>query len=855
MGITARHSRQFGFCSSKSILASYYTIMILSTFSLGVACKSRIIIRIQPPRKMINMKHTISLLLGILLASQLFAQEALTSVKYNVAYEQIRLNQLQEKTLEGPTGLFFTVSGLQNATCQSEDGSIVITPVNGTPPYSINVLGAGFTESFPVVLSNEDFAISNLPAGGYSITITELTDQTKTYTDLVLVDNKSTDPVPSGNIVLTDAGCNGIGCMQMVASPTTQQQSFAVFNSNHEQIGSLLDNGLNTVCEEVGIYYVRRTSPDSCNSYYELEIIPELIAPIPFIEDFTTSSGEPDFALWADRSAYVNTGFPKNPPSMGVATFDGLNDEGLPYENVPFFNGFADKLTTRPFCLASFVPSDSLYLSFFYQAEGNGDYPNPVDSLMLELLDDEDNWNLVWAVPGRQGNGDFEQVIIPVKEQKYFHDGFKFRFLNKATISGLNDHWHVDLIRFDADRTFDDLFFNDVSFAYPPKGLLSNYSSMPWNQFQGHQEKELNTNMEFYIKTYDDDILGVSTFMETATSLVNTCEEFATDSLGQYIFVDTGEVETWNIYPTVAGAVDSLITRQDSVPAFEDTCGVDVVVRTSYSLDINDTVKVYNQDQVFSNYFAYDDGEAERGYALYGGNAMLAHRFVLNEPDYIRGLSVNFVQVVQDFSTLPFSLAVWKRIDNDNSGEDDDLLYQSESELAKFSGVVNGFATYRFDLPPGDEIMVEDTFYVGFIQDEAQEIIVGYDRNTARNEQVWYNTSGEWFSSIFPGALMLRPLMGCELDFPVANETSTEIEDAAGLQVFPNPSSGLIRFETGIQAQQYHVEVLDLYGRLVYVDKSNDKNLDLVNISPGMYILRVRTEAGDMLGTQKFIKN
>ncbi len=588
-----------------------------------------------------------------------------------------------------------------------------------------------------------------------------------------------------------------------------------------------------------------------------MDIIPDLIAPIPFLEDFTGETGVPNFSLWEDRLAYVNTGYPINPPSIGVVTFDGLNDEGLPYEPVaPFYNDFADKLTSRPFCMADYAPEDSLHLSFFYQPQGLGDYPNPVDSLMLHFLDEDMEWNTVWAIPGRQGDGNFVQVILPVKDPKYFHNDFRFRFENKATVTGLNDHWHIDLIRFDKERTMDDLFFSDVAFASPPQGLLENYTAMPWNQFYDYQDTERRDIMEFYIRTFDDDILGVSTFMESSTTLMNTCVVFDSLNLGQFIFTDTGATETWNSFSSLGPSSGEPFIRELDVPAYEINCDSeeDVIVRTSYLIQTNDTTKAYHQDQIFSNYYAYDDGEAERGYGLFGGNAQLAHKFETNEPDVLRGISVNFVNVVESFSDLPFNLAVWKSIDEENTGADDEILYQSETAYAKFTGVINGFATYRFDLPEGEEIEVDGTFYVGLIQDESQEIIVGFDKNNNAKDKIWYNTSGQWFSSIYDGALMLRPLLGCEIGFPTSVEDSP-IEPVAGLAIYPNPTQGMLEFQTDAFSPVYHTEVIDLFGRIVHSDKSSEKRIDLVNISAGMYILRVRKDNGELLGSQKFIKN
>ncbi|MGV2480783.1 UNVERIFIED_CONTAM: hypothetical protein IGO34_28745, partial [Salmonella enterica subsp. enterica serovar Weltevreden] len=91
-------------------------------------------------------------------------------------------------------------------------------------------------------------------------------------------------------------------------------------------------------------------------------------------------------------NVYINHTSPIAPLSIGVATFDGLNKKGYPYNlTAPVSSSaLADKLTSRPINLKSkrgvaYQPSDSIYISFYYQAEGRGDSPEPNDSLSLDF--------------------------------------------------------------------------------------------------------------------------------------------------------------------------------------------------------------------------------------------------------------------------------------------------------------------------------------------------------------------------------------------------------------------------------------------------------------------------------------
>jgi hypothetical protein len=101
---------------------------------------------------------------------------------------------------------------------------------------------------------------------------------------------------------------------------------------------------------------------------------------LPFVEDFSYSGNHADYDKWLGFSVQINGNLPLKPPTIGVATFDGLNWKGNPYSNSTT-SGNADTLTSKPFRLA-YAPSDSLYLSFFYQPGGRGNFPEFIDSLI-----------------------------------------------------------------------------------------------------------------------------------------------------------------------------------------------------------------------------------------------------------------------------------------------------------------------------------------------------------------------------------------------------------------------------------------------------------------------------------------
>ena len=123
---------------------------------------------------------------------------------------------------------------------------------------------------------------------------------------------------------------------------------------------------------------------------------------LPFVDDFSNYTGYPNSSLWQDRYAFVNRTFAIQPPTLGVATLDALDENGNVYANADGAGFQADYLTSQPIRLdynftlnREMRVSDSIYLSFYYQPAGGslagvewerlGNRPEGRDSLILEF--------------------------------------------------------------------------------------------------------------------------------------------------------------------------------------------------------------------------------------------------------------------------------------------------------------------------------------------------------------------------------------------------------------------------------------------------------------------------------------
>ena len=122
---------------------------------------------------------------------------------------------------------------------------------------------------------------------------------------------------------------------------------------------------------------------------------------LPFWDDFSFSNSKnyPHDTIWQNgKSVSLNFGEGINPPSLGVVTFDGLDSLGKPYNITdPLAKGYADSLVSRAIRLDA-VPAnqrDSVFLSFFYEATGNGEPPDPGDHLQVDFKNRQGQWETV----------------------------------------------------------------------------------------------------------------------------------------------------------------------------------------------------------------------------------------------------------------------------------------------------------------------------------------------------------------------------------------------------------------------------------------------------------------------------
>ncbi len=533
--------------------------------------------------------------------------------------------------------------------------------------------------------------------------------------------------------------------------------------------------------------------------------------------------------LWTDQQVFLNNTLSKDPPTVGFATFDGLDAQGLPYNfDDPYAYGEADALHSKPIDLQNYTPLDSVFLSFFYQRKGIGNAPEPEDSLILEFYKaDDDEWVQVWSKEGGSGTSP-RQVLVPVQKAGYLKKGFRFRFRNFATLSGGFDHWHLDYVLLQKDRNPNDTVISDVAYTRLPDSFLETYTSVPWKHYQkdsGHVQADYSS----YHRNLDVN----GRFVEFFSRAFFEGSQFWQQNQGVDANVQADAPYTHvNQLGNGSPALEFSPSKTDTSAVFE----VSLIQRTNPDTTAsNDSITF---EQRFENYYAYDDGTAEIAYGISpsGINTpKIAQRFSPYIADTLIGASIHFAPAFKDKSKESFFLTVW----NDDGGVPGDKKYQNTS----FSNPAYGddqseFTFYRFDQPVVFDN--DDAFFIGVDQTTQARINIGMDLNNDRNQRIYYNSSGDWNNTSYTGALMIRPVYASDIDMTSIAKDEVR-DDKLSVRVHPNPSQGMVWLKSSDEGSELSLSVHDLSGRTVR-ERRKGKQYDLSALSEGLYILRIQDE-------------
>jgi Secretion system C-terminal sorting domain len=611
---------------------------------------------------------------------------------------------------------------------------------------------------------------------------------------------------------------------------------------------------------------------------------------LPFWDDFSFAKGyRADSLLWiVNDKVFVNDGQAINPPSINVATFDGYNENGLPYSTVSLETGYGDTLESQPIRMGDVATQyrDKIYLSFFYQAGGNGEMPNPSDFLKLEFKS-SGGWVEIhkFTIESNADRSVFYDTAIQIPqallpgEPDYFHNQFQFRFTSFGRLSGSYDAWHLDYVYL--NRRVND----DEEALDPATG--NSVSSTP---LINENDKNTNTSDRTVTKPFSS-ILGE--YFSIPIKHFNVAKPFEKLTVSMYSLKHVGFLQPvsytaiykiTNYYdgtPTVTyhespdGGKTSFEPGIFEIPVLKHADGQTRAVPASTTIDPDaDSVEVQiilgidagdnggtlskdyydryipinfrSNDTLqytfrLSNYYAYDDGTAEYSAGLAAQGNQLAYRFVMDQ-NVVTDNILNGMFIYFPFTggSAPETVRIF--VFKDKAGKPDSSSVYSQT-IPVTRSANNLFSEVDFS----EGVIVQDTFYIGYqetVTGKPDRIRVGLDASHNTGEQMYYRNTvyHPWIQNTeLKGCLMIRPRFG-EATVITGEENSVE-----RLAIFPNPNHG----QFYVKGRTDDIQIFSLTGQSVGFSSENTdggKKVALQNPNPGVYVIRYRNGSNIRIG-------
>jgi hypothetical protein len=438
---------------------------------------------------------------------------------------------------------------------------------------------------------------------------------------------------------------------------------------------------------------------------------------------------------------------------------------------------------------------------------------------------------------------------IKIENSKYLTDNFGFRFINYASInihpsfpgrSTASDHWHLDFVYLDKNRAERNTNIPDIALTGIPERQTTNYETVPATHFE-YAEAELFDNPMNLELNYTNFGWGTRSVTRNfrLRSLYGASGRTLSYSAGAENIPDGSTINL--LYPIPR--YEFSITGDSA--AFEILSWIvtdNDPARFRAALRYNDTVRTVYE---FKDCYAYDDGTAENGYGLFGNGSSsgkVAVKFRTYAADSLRGVYMYFNRAVNDVNTNhKFTVSVW----NDAGGVPGELIHSETGGRPVFRDSLNRYVAYKFAKPVS--LSEGEIFYVGWLQTDEGFLNIGFDRNRNSKNNAFYNLGQVWEPSVFDGSLMIRPIF-CSADsqFPsdyveLENNNDKMGRNMQTFKAYPNPARGIVYLEEDNNAPltSFKIELYALSGELVKVFENVSGNIDVTNIIPGIYLMRV----------------
>lgn len=566
--------------------------------------------------------------------------------------------------------------------------------------------------------------------------------------------------------------------------------------------------------------------------------------PLPFWDDFSTSTITPDTTLWAQgKNVYINPTIPFSPLTINVATFDGSNADGIPYNVTATTSEVTDQLESCPIDLSGYTNEDMVVLSFWWQAKGYGDEPelDSDDQLRLIFYNNQAKDTIYWSTLDEldiEIDSMFHEVRIHLKDE-FLYDGFTFRIESFGNTGGPFDLWHVDYVFIDQNRTVEanTEYIDDLAYGTNPTSFLNGYTNVPWEQFKEYPTNDIYADMEIVTTSFqinDGDTHPVSmNFNVTSYYSVGESQQsvelYNATNVGGFLAHRTRFQQLQDL-----GNIGALMDHASIPDAPQNWVFTAELADTDDYMVNNIATQSINLDEILS----YDDGIAEytAGVKSEFGSAQIGIFYELITQDTLTHVDICFPDVKGLPDNPRFELSIAKGLSNSDS-----LTIISEEFVSTDTiFAVDHFTRFIFEKPA----ILNNGFYIIFKQFTPNRFPIGLDQNNQNGDKISINYGQGWEANNLNdinGSLMIRPGFA-ESDYVVV-QVPTKKENE--LVVYPNPARESINIKGDFDSYQ----LFNLSGKMIR--QGTSPNIPVELMKDGLYILKIKQ--GSKVTTRKVI--
>lgn len=423
----------------------------------------------------------------------------------------------------------------------------------------------------------------------------------------------------------------------------------------------------------------------------------------------------------------------------------------------------------------------------------------------------------------------YDYIFEQGKDEQFLHENFQMSFVSFGRMSGSFDNWNLDYVSLSKKPIVRNLgYLNDMTITTDFNSLFKNYSAVPINH--------LTTAP--LIKTDSLQININSLYRKDQNNTFNVPQNV-------YFLQDNSLIKDENINKTISTDIRTYSTNVTLDFNSINVQATDTEKTVNYKFYINkegedsqtsnDTI---NFSQKFYNYFAYDDGSAEKAFEINGKYSELAYKYKIGQKDTITHIQMYVPKILLSNEYLTYKIKIWKTISSTERGRMDDKVLYTKSETLSYEDLDSlGFISYKID----SLISVTDSFYIGLELEESTPLYIGADLNkfVIPQNNIFYNTTGSWKNFEQKIHLMLRPVFGDYYKINLARKTDDL--DSKTISIFPNPNSNR---QFNISGE--NIKKFDLYTTTgdIVSDYNFDENTKIVKVNTelkGVYIGKITT--------------